>query len=116
MSGGGGGWGRLPRKHSMVVHCLSLGCLYCFLGVITHVFICLRLHPFRMIKYMHFIRLVVVRLFVWCRIVPQLCFIVHENKCLRLHSFRTRRIHVPYSLGCWVVDRLFVLCFIVPQL
>ena len=48
---------------------------------------------------MYFIRLVVHSLFVWCLIVPQLRFIVHQNECLRLHSFRTRDIHVLYSLG-----------------
>ena len=50
--------------------------------------------------YMYFIRLVVVRLFVWCLVVSQLRFIVHQNGCLRLHFFRTRYIHVLYSLGC----------------
>ena len=34
------------------------------------------------------------RLFVSCVVVRQLRFIVHQNECLRLHSFRTSYIHM----------------------
>ena len=37
------------------------------------------------------------RLFVSCVVVRQLRFIVHQNECLRLHSFRTRCIHMYFT-------------------
>ena len=37
------------------------------------------------------------RLFVSCVVVRQLSFIVHQNECLRLHSFRTRYIHMYFT-------------------
>ena len=37
------------------------------------------------------------RLFVSCVVVRQLRFIVHQNECLRLHSFRTRYIHMYFT-------------------
>ena len=39
-----------------------------------------------------------VRLFVSCDVVRQLRFIVHQNECLRLYSFRTRYIHMSFTL------------------